>query len=125
MRCTEYLYPFGTSHRFVRDGCGYRSYSQPLGLHTWHMVLVSKRPGLLLSMDDETIWQELSGPRFTTPLLRAWMPHILGRLKEWSNDGRGIIEADAWGCAPGILDVTGDRLDAIVTQGLSNGSLTI
>lgn len=127
MACVEYEDPFGPYHPFARDGDGYRSYSKPLGLHTWHMVLVSKRPGLMLSMDDESIWQELTSARYTTPILRKWMPYILEKLKEYDYrlGGRGIVDADCWGCKPGVLTCTDEYLDAIVTEGLKNGALTI
>lgn len=131
LRCASYIHPFGAMDRFRRDTNGYRSYSQALGLNSWHMVLVTKRPGFLASVDEETIWRELCSPRFTTPILRAWTPYLLERLKEgyWSRrTGRGnagIIEADAWGCSPGILVADDAKLDKFVTEGLKQGSISI
>lgn len=123
--CTEYDHPFGRGYPLKRDGAGYRSYSQPLGLGTWHMALVSKRPGLMLSADEESVWRELSGPRFTTPILRSWMPYLLGKLTEGYRDAAGIRNADAWGCKPGVLAVTNETLDDYVTEGLKSGTITI
>src|SRR5262245_44111394 len=51
LQCREYDHPFGTHDTFTREGGGYRSYSHPLGLNTWHMVLVTKIAGFLPCVD--------------------------------------------------------------------------
>ena len=51
---------------------------------------MAKVPGLILALSEESLWQELRSDRYTTPILRAWVPWLLERLKE---DG-GLAEAD-------------------------------
>ena len=36
-----------------------------------HLVALAKIPGLMPNMSDDHLWTELSGPRYTTPLLAA------------------------------------------------------
>jgi hypothetical protein len=40
-----------------------------------------RRQGLLINDSDEARWQELKQERFTTPLLRGWLPHIRKELE--------------------------------------------
>jgi hypothetical protein len=37
-----------------------------------HLVALAKIPGLMPNISDDHLWAELSGPRYTTPLLRSW-----------------------------------------------------
>ena len=52
-----------------------------------HLVALAKIPGLMPNMSDDHLWAELTGPRYTTPLLRAWIPW----LKE-------VMAEEGWDC---------------------------
>ena len=41
-----------------------------------HALILTKAPGFIKIVTDETIWQELTDIRFTTPVLRTWVPYI-------------------------------------------------
>ena len=70
---------------------------------------------------DETIWQELTDPRFTTPVLRDWVPYISQEMRE-----RDILEeAHVFNCNCGIMSATTKDLDEIVTEGLRSGAIHI
>ena len=46
-----------------------------------HLVALAKIPGLMPNMSDDHLWTELSGPRYTTPLVAA-----LDSLAQGSHD---------------------------------------
>ena len=84
-----------------------------------HLVALAKIPGLMPNMSDDHLWAELSGPRYTTPLLRSWIPW----LKEAMAQGGGIVVADGFASTVGVLKTEPDELDALVTSGVKEGHL--
>ena len=118
---TAYLGPGPVQHDIAykprhasRDGYPYKARCLRLGFNSWQCLLYSSRPGLLLSDDDETLWQELSGTRFTTPLLRSWVPYIRTKLTE-----KGLLKPTvSFGFSPMLLELKSGQLDAIVSQGI-------
>src|SRR5262249_14685548 len=67
---------------FDKEKDGYRVYKHRASLNHWHFVAISKKKGLLTCMDEASIWRELRGERFTTPILRHWASYIIEQLKE-------------------------------------------
>ena len=47
-----------------------------------HCTARLKDESLLPALTDESLWCFLNGPRFTTPLLRSWMPYLRQALKD-------------------------------------------
>jgi hypothetical protein len=86
-----------------------------------HLVALAKIPGLMPDMGDEHLWAELTGPRYTTPLLRAWIPW----LKSEMSDGGGIVIADGFAATVGVLKTEPDALDEIVSQGVRDRALSM
>jgi hypothetical protein len=86
-----------------------------------HLVALAKIPGLMPNMSDDHLWAELSGPRYTTPLLRSWIP----RLKETMVSGGGIVVANGFKATVGVLKTEPDGLDEIVSQGVREHLLTL
>ena len=86
-----------------------------------HLVAVAKIPGLMPNMSDDHLWAELTGPRYTTPLLRSWMP----RLKETMTSGGGIVLANGFRATVGVLKTEPDALDELVSQGVRDRALTM
>jgi hypothetical protein len=84
-----------------------------------HLVALAKIPGLVPNMSDDHLWTELTSPRYTTPLLRAWIPW----LKQVMAQGGGIVVADGFASTVGVLKTEPDELDALVTLGVKEGYL--
>jgi hypothetical protein len=106
---------------FGKDRQGYAVYKHRVSLNHWHFLCISKRPGLLTSRDEASLWRELRSERFTTPLLRCWAPYIVEQLKE-----RHLLERlDGFGCEAGLLTADSDDLDEIVAEGLRNRQIVI
>ena len=84
-----------------------------------HLVALSKIPGIMPNMSDDHLWAELTGPRYTTPLLRSWIPWLKGVMVK----GGGIVVTDGFASTVGVLRSEPDELDALVTLGVQEGHL--
>jgi hypothetical protein len=106
---------------FDKDKEGYSLYRHRASLNSWHFLCISKRKGLLTSLDEASVWRELRSERFTTPLLRGWAPYIVDELKD-----RDLLRRlDGFGCDAGLLTAENDDLDEIVTDGLKFQKIVI
>lgn len=96
------------------DDQGYALHVHRLPFSTAHAVVINRRPGLLLNNSDAALWAELKAERFSTPLLRSWLPYIRGQL-----EANGcLVDAECVGCTCRVLRATTGDLDAIVESGL-------
>ena len=86
-----------------------------------HLVALAKIPGLMPNMSDDHLWAELTGPRYTTPLLRSWIPW----LKETMTNGGGIVVANGFRATVGVLKTEPDALDESLSQGVREGYLSM
>lgn len=84
-----------------------------------HMVALAKIPGLLPNMSDDHLWAELTSPRYTTPLLRSWIPW----LRESMVNNGNIILAQGLASSVGVLRIEPDELDALVSLGVKERHL--
>jgi hypothetical protein len=100
---------------------GYFVHNHKLGHGLAHCVLVTRTPGFMMIVNEETLWQELNTSRFTTPLLREWVPYLANQLRQI---GR-LRNALTYNCQCGVLSVSTRKLDEIVVQGLVSGEITI
>jgi hypothetical protein len=101
--------------------CGYATEVHRLSYGLAHALFTARTPGLLVSLAEESLWQELKTTRFTTPLLRDWMPWLTNQLL----DQGLLVEADCHRCRCGVLQATTADLDAVVSRGLQEGHITI
>jgi hypothetical protein len=100
---------------------GYTTHVHKLDYGQAHALMITKASGFIKIVTDETIWQELTDPRFTTPVLRDWVPHISQEMRE-----REILEeAHVFNCNCGIMSATTQDLDEIVSEGLRAGAIYI
>jgi hypothetical protein len=99
---------------FSRGQHGYDVFTHNLGFNTFHMVAVSRRPGFMAVLDDESVWQQLCDPRFTTPVVREWA----GYIREQMVKSERIVRASCYGCACAYMIAGDDDLDEIVQRGL-------
>lgn len=105
--------------RFLLPDCKWKVHHQKLKYGLVHAAFVAKDPDFLLNVSEESLWQTLNDPRFTTPILRHWMPYIGRRLLEGGN----LRFIYGHRCKCGLLNLTTDQLDAIVTRGVQSGVL--
>lgn len=82
---------------------------------------MTKAPGFMMVVTEEMLWRELNSPRFTTPILRAWVPYLEAELRACNR----LEDAHVFNCKCGILAVTTPKLDEIVIDGLSKGKILI
>jgi hypothetical protein len=109
--------------RITQDGkpASYTAAVAKLAPGVVHLVALAKLPGLMPNMSDDHLWAELSGPRYTTPLLRSWTRW----LKENMTDSGGIIAAEGYAAKVGVLKMEPDSLDEVVSQGVREHQLTL
>jgi hypothetical protein len=100
---------------------GYTMEAHRLDYGMVHALFLSRSLEFMPVATEEALWQRLKEPKFTTPLLREWMPHIEGRLRE---DGF-LKEAYSFNCQATVLILTTAVLDAIVSEGLQRQHIHI
>jgi hypothetical protein len=86
-----------------------------------HMVALAKIPGLMPNMSDDHLWSELTGPRYTTPILRSWIPWLKETMAQ---DGK-IVLGEGFASSVGVLRTEPDELDALVCSGVKEGHLQL
>jgi hypothetical protein len=100
---------------------GYRVYRAKLGYGLWHVLCIAKREGFLPVVSEETVWQLLQSDRFTTPLLRAWVPWLCREMKR-----KGIlVELNQSGGQAGLIQADNETLDELVSTGVRQRQLAI
>jgi hypothetical protein len=100
---------------------GYRLDSHRLGFGSVHALFTCRQQGFLPDDSDEALWQELRQERFTTPLLRGWLPYVRAELELQSL----LARCHTLDCTCCILAATSADLDSIVETGLKDGSISI
>ena len=100
---------------------GYRIDAHKLGLGSIHALFTCRQQGFLPNDSDDALWQELKQERFTTPLLRGWLPYVRKEL-ELKNL---LARCHTLDCTCCILIATSADLDSIVEFGLKNGLISI
>jgi len=100
---------------------GYRIDAHRLGFGSIHALFTCRQQGFLANDSDDALWQELKQERFTTPLLRSWLPHIRNELETQNL----LARCHTLDCTCCILTATSADLDSIVESGLKNGLISI
>jgi hypothetical protein len=102
-------------------GHGYRVDAHRLGFGMLHAIFTTRQPGFLLDDGDDALWQELKQERFTTPLLRSWLPHIRKELEI-----KNLLQCcHTFDCHACVLSAMSADLDSIVESELKDGLITI
>ena len=118
----------GMTERMVKATAGqndrsvvYTAAAAKLASGVIHLVALAKVAGLMPNTSDDHLWAELTSPRYTTPLLRSWIPW----LRKTMLQNGGIVAAKGLGSAPtaGVLTIEPDQLDALVSDGVKQGHL--
>ena len=91
------------------------------GFGSIHALFTCRQKGFLPYDSDDALWQELKQERFTTPLLRGWLPYVRKELELKCLLSR-CYTLDCTCC---ILTGTSVDLDSIVEFGLKSGLIAI
>ena len=100
---------------------GYRLDIHRLGFGSIHALFTCRQRGFLPNDSDDALWQELKQERFTTPLLRGWLPVVRKEL-ELKNL---LTRCHTLDCTCCVLTATSADLDSIVEFGIKNGIISI
>ena len=100
---------------------GYRIDAHRLGFGSIHAVFTCRQQGFLANDSDDALWQELKQERFTTPLLRGWLPYIRKELELKSL----LSRCHTLDCKCCLLTAMSADLDSMVESGLTNGLIAI
>ena len=100
---------------------GYRIDAHRLGFGSIHALFTCRQQGFLPNDSDDALWQELKQERFTTPLLRGWLPYVRKELELKSL----LARCHTLDCTCCILTATSADLDSIVESGLKHGLISI
>ena len=115
--------------RLRPEGQKYRRAYHRLG-HGWvHATFVSKAENFLASADEASLWAHLRLPKYTTPMLRGWMPHVLAELRKPGPNGErgepgrpGLVDLYGLGCSCALVQTNSKRLDAIISRACRAGT---
>jgi hypothetical protein len=80
-----------------------------------------KDPRLLPAVTDESLWAQLRSNRFTTPILRTWVPWLMEAMLE---EGQ-LEKLPSFQCQPGMLNLDVGGLDGLVSRGVTEGRLIV
>ena len=119
----EYSVQLGVLNETRLTKCpdGYRVYRTKLDYDQWHVLCLAKREGFLPVVTDETVWHLLQSDRFTTPLVREWVPWLSAEMTK-----RGLLAPLCQvGCQAGLVTADCDTLDKLVCDGIRKKHLTI
>jgi hypothetical protein len=100
---------------------GYRFEVHRLPFGMCHALLIAKTSGFLPAATEGHLWRELMGLRYTTPLLRGWLPYILAKLRE----AELLRYCISYRCESAVLTAGNEDLDTIVSEGVRSGALVI
>lgn len=100
---------------------GYTFSTHNLGLRTYHLLAIAKMPGLLPTLSDEALYQEFKSERYTTPLIRDFIPWIKKQLLT----DRKLQPLTCFQCEAAVLYLPEQDLDELVESGVTFGHLEI
>jgi hypothetical protein len=100
---------------------GYRLDTHRLGFGSVHALFTCRQQGFLPNDSDDALWQELKQERFTTPLLRGWLPYVRKELEL-----KGLLSrCHTLDCTCCVLTAKSADLDSIVEFGIQNSLIRI
>ena len=110
-----------TPGRLTPTADGYQIYTHKLNYGMTHALFITRMPGFMKVVTPESLWQELNNVRFTTPILKEWIPYIEETLRYEER----LENAHTFNCNCGILSATTQSLDKIISEGLQQHELII
>jgi hypothetical protein len=104
--------------------CGRRNWSvsdHRIGFGSIHALFTCRHQGFLPNDSDDALWHALKQERFTTPLLRVWLPYVR-KVLELKNL---LARCHTLDCTCSIRTATSADPDSIIEFGLKNGLIAI
>lgn len=100
---------------------GYIAYAHRMKYARYHGLVHTREDGFMLNASDDAIWEQLKSGRFTTPVLRDWVPYIKSCMIS-----QGVL-TPLWcfQCRCALMTATTKHLDTYVSEGLANGLIHI
>ena len=119
----EYTSHVGSVNRInlIKSVAGYRVHRTKLAYGLWHVLCLAQREGFMPIMTEASLWQQLQGDKFTTPLLKEWVPWMYTEMKKCGM----IVELTQVGCQAGVLLADTEALDSLVCEGIQKRHLSI
>lgn len=112
----------GMPKQAYRHETGYRVAITRLGYDLYHCVALANVEGLIPRWGPEGLWTEMMSERYTTPLLRSWLPWLFDRV----GGNEDNVPTNQRYCSEArLLKLEPAALDDLVSQGLRDGDLFI
>jgi hypothetical protein len=123
----DFPQPHAGAYSFIREPeTKYRIVTTRLAFDWYHLIAVSKDDRLLPSLSEAGIWKILKSDKFTTPLLRPWVPKLIEKFKAKNPRGESHLDPlRCFQCEAALLQLNDTDLDKIVTAGIRSGELKI
>ena len=99
---------------------GYRLWRYKLPQKQAQLVAIVKDPGMIVAMDDESLWVKLT-ERYTTPMIRAWAPIIQAELE----DRKLLRRLANFQCNCGVIGADEEAMAKLVSDLVTAKRLTI
>ena len=99
----------------------YKCTMHRLGYNAVHCTARLKDPRLTPSLTEDVLWSQLRSNRFTTPLLKEWVPWLMQAMLTAGQ----LEKLPAFQCQPGFLTIDDTGLDEMVSRGITEGHLHI
>ena len=115
--------------RYAKSEHGYEAYKWRIDGNWWHLLAMSKDPKFIPYHDDNALWERFTSNKFTTPIIREWMPFILDKLRFGSERVSGRLrplqECSCFNCQSAMLNADDEYLDKIVSDGIKTNQIKI
>jgi hypothetical protein len=119
IRCEKSDGTYGFVYRV--PGVKYLAHRNRISYSQWQLLMLANHEYFLRSNSDEALWQELSSERYTTPVLRAWVPWIRDRLEQ-EELLKPLVSVN---CNSALMQAQTKDLDDLITEGLQSQAITI
>jgi hypothetical protein len=93
---------------------GYQCFTHKIGYGMAHALFLTRTPGFMKVVNPESLWNEINDVRFTTPIIKEWVPYIEKKLRETNH----LEDANVFNCKCGVLSATSNSLDDVISEGL-------
>lgn len=113
----------------VRHENGYSIQRRKSLMDNYHSVAIARDHRFLVDTSEDCLWLALKSPAFTTPILRHWMPWLMGQLQARMSSGyygkRLLNSLKNFQMNASVLTLYPEQLDALVSEGVRDGHLTM
>lgn len=119
VQLTSQFHVRGRYYSCRRDG--YEVHRKRLAKDLWHVVAKTKQIGFIPDVSPASVLSVLLSDRYTTPVLGEWASWLYEELLRRGN----LRMCYGFGQSSGILGLTNDQLDDLMSDGVRSGELRI